>query len=297
MNGLSEALEKSLPRILALASRLEGEGQYNNAKLMRAAAESLTRKAAYTFDLRFPNEGLPNELNKVADVLTELGINPEFSQAIKVGAEAMEAGRLPMIHETPHVFVCRTCGHAVIDEPEHECPTCSSRPLTFKRFLPVYWLEALDPFSALDRLHRTPVEVASLLEGLTDEELSRQPEDGGWAIRNIISHLRDAQGVLCYRVNLLIDQKDPLIESKAVFEWATEEHERPPTTQEIFEIYQTSRHETIARLEDISLKDWWRAGCHEEFGTVTLNEQVSYFATHEVTHLPQIERLLVESLR
>ena len=297
MNEHSEALEKSLPRILALASRLEGEGQYNNAKLMHAAAEALTRKAAYSIDLPPSKEDLHNELTNVADLLAGFGINQELSQAIKVGADAMKAGRLPMIHETPHVFVCRTCGHAVLDEPAHQCPTCNSRSLTFKCFLPVFWLVALDPFSAMEHLHRTPVEVESLLEGLTDDELSRQPEDGGWAIRNIISHLRDAQGVLNYRVNLLIEQENPHIESKAVFEWATQEHERPPTAQEIFETYRNSRHETIAKLEGISLIDWWQAARHEEFGTVTLMEQVSYFATHEVTHLPQIECLRTDLLR
>jgi len=39
------------------------------------------------------------------------------------------------------------------------------------------------------------------------------------------------------------------------------------------------------------LADWWRTGEHEEFGTVTLRQQVSYFAAHELTHLPQIEAL------
>lgn len=45
------------------------------------------------------------------------------------------------------------------------------------------------------------------------------------------------------------------------------------------------------RLESIPLRDWWRIGQHEEFGTVTLRQQVSYFASHEITHLPQIELL------
>lgn len=34
-------------RLLALASRLEGEGQYNLAKLARAASDAMSRRAAY----------------------------------------------------------------------------------------------------------------------------------------------------------------------------------------------------------------------------------------------------------
>ena len=110
-----------------------------------------------------------------------------------------------------------------------------------------------------------------------------------------MSHLRDAQGVLSIRLNLIIEQENSLLESKAVFEWATKEEEHPPTTQEIFDTYRASRQETIARLESIPLSDWWRPGQHEEFGPVTLRQQVSYFASHETTHLPQIELLCRQS--
>ena len=37
----------------------------------------------------------------------------------------------------------------------------------------------------------------------------------------------------------------------------------------------------------------WRSGRHAEFGTVTICQQASYFAMHEITHLPQITRARV----
>ena len=40
-------LSDLVPRLLSLAARLEGEGQYNLAKLSRAASEKLLRRAAY----------------------------------------------------------------------------------------------------------------------------------------------------------------------------------------------------------------------------------------------------------
>jgi uncharacterized damage-inducible protein DinB len=179
----------------------------------------------------------------------------------------------------------------VLNEPAERCPTCGARPATFKRFLPVYWLDALDPIAALERLRQTPLDVAALLEGLSDEAMSQRPEDGGWAIRNIVSHLRDAQGVLSFRLSLFLEKEHPTLESKAVFEWATKEEERPPTTLEILDTYRASRKETIAKLENIPLSDWWRTGQHEEFGIVTMKQQVSYFASHEITHFPQLETL------
>jgi rubrerythrin len=277
--------------LLALAAKLEAEGQYNNAKLTRAAAEALARQAAFETVLPSGKDKLVGEIKRAAAALSRLDMDEALVDALQRGAAAMAEGRLPLIHETPHAYVCRTCGHLVLNEPAERCPTCSARPATFKCFLPVYWLDALDPIAALERLGQTPLDVAALLEGLSDEAMSQRAEDGGWAIRNIVSHLRDAQGVLSFRLGLFLEQEHPRLESKAVFEWATREEERPPTTLEIFDSYKGSRQETTTKLENIPLRDWWRTGQHEEFGMVTMKQQVSYFASHEITHFPQLETL------
>jgi hypothetical protein len=294
MTDLNSAWGNTLSHLLALAAKLEGEGQYNIAKLTRAAADAMARRAAYRLDLPSDRDGLLGEIERVVDALSAVEVGEDIISALQRGAAAMAEGRLPMIGETPNAYVCRTCGHAVLDEPAAKCPVCGAWPATFQRFPPVYWLDALEPFAALERLRQTPLDVAALLEGLSEAELSQGPEDGGWAIRNILSHLRDAQGVLSFRLNLLLERENPLLESKAVFEWATREEERPPTTREIFDTYKASRQETIARLESIPLADWWRTGRHEEFGIVTVRGQVSYFASHEITHLPQIEALRIQ---
>lgn len=277
--------------LLALAAKLEGEGQYNIAKLLRAAAEAVAREAAYRLALPSEKDKLVNEIDRAVDALSGLDVDEELLAALRRGAAAMAEGRLPLIRETPNVYVCRTCGHIVLGEPAVKCPTCGAWPITYKRFLPVYWLDALEPTAALERLRQTPLDVAALLEGLPEDFLNHQPQHGGWSIRHALSHLRDAQGVLSLRLGLLLEHDNPALESKAVFEWATEEGQRPPTSQEIFDSYRAARLETIARLEGIPLEDWWRTGQHEEFGIVTLRQQVSYFASHELTHLPQIEAL------
>ena len=157
--------------------------------------------------------------------------------------------------------------------------------------MPNYWFDALEPPAALKRLRQTPLVVEKLIEGLSDDAMNRTPPDGGWAIRNALSHLRDAQGVLDSRVDLFLKETHPILESKAVFAWAKNEMESPPSAYDIFETYRGSRAETLRKLKSLPLVDWWRTGEHEEFGTVTLRQQVSYFAAHESTHLSQIKAL------
>jgi hypothetical protein len=174
---------------------------------------------------------------------------------------------------------------------EAKCPTCGAWPDTFQWFAPNYWLEALDPVAAQETLRRTPLQVAALLDGLPEGSMTRDPGDGGWALRNVVQHLRDAQEVLHYRLELFAGEEHPLLASRAVWTWATQEEGRPPTTREVFDDYRSTRAGILARLEALPIAEWWRTGFHEEFGEVSIKQQVSYFASHELTHLPQIESL------
>jgi rubrerythrin len=287
---LSDEKIQAITHLLALASSLESEGQYNNAKLLRAAVDSMLTRAAYQQKLPADKASLITESDRVMATLQDSQVGPELIAAHLAARDALAAGRLPGYSETPDPYVCRICGDLFfdIDDP---CPTCGSIPDTFKRYRPNYWIEALDPFESLLYLRSTPEKVASFLEKASRPNISTTAETEGWSLRQAISHLRDAQLVFAYRVDLILDQENPLLEAKAVFDWADHEKEGEVSVQEIFEDYRSSRKETVERLAGISLTNWWRTGRHEEFGELKLFEQVSYFASHELTHLPQIERL------
>jgi hypothetical protein len=110
-----------------------------------------------------------------------------------------------------------------LGDAAHTSPVCGAQPATFKRFRGVYWLDALDPFAALEHLRSTPEILTTLVEAAADADASLEPADGGWSLRQAVTHLRDAQAVLVDRVNLILGRENPLLESKAVFEWARNE--------------------------------------------------------------------------
>ncbi|MCK6584951.1 MAG: DinB family protein [Anaerolineales bacterium] len=277
----------TLTHLLSLALRLEGEGQYNLAKIARAKADSISRRAAWELNLPSDKETLVRDIERLAASLDDADLQTAF----RAGVSALTSERAPLIQEIPHPYVCRTCGHLTLGGVPEKCPDCGAWGGSFQWFPPVYWLEAYDPAEALERLRKTPLEVAALLEGLTEEALTRLPADGGWAIRNTVMHLRDAQNVIAARIDLFLAEENPVLEMKQVWTWARDENERPPTTREIFDAYHTSRREMLAKLESLPLADWWRTRRHEEFGVVSIKQQASYFAAHELTHLPQIESL------
>lgn len=61
--------------------------------------------------------------------------------------------------------------------------------------------------------------------------------------------------MLDYRLELFAKEKHPILEAKAVWSWAKNEEEHPPSTLEIFEIYHTSRSDMLAKLESLPLDE------------------------------------------
>ena len=285
MSDPTPTREQTITQLLATADRLEGHGQYNLAKLARAAADALARQAAYALNLPPNPAGLLDVLGRLAVELPAHGLGDDLPAALTRGATAMAAGRLPLIEETPDPYVCRTCGRLVMAPPTAPCPVCGAWPATFQQFRPVYWLDALGPREALAQLAQTPGVVAGLLAGLDETQLNRPGDDAGWSMRQVVAHLRDAEGVLHSRVQMMLAQDDPTLESLAVFAWATSEDDRPPTTSAIFQTYEASRRETLALLHELPPWGWQRTGQHKEFGQVTILQQASYFSAHEQTHL------------
>jgi len=282
---------ESVVHLLALASRLEGEGQYNLAKICRAAVEAAGRSAAHGRPLPSDKGTVLAHIQQALADLGNLGIDASVVDAMRSGAAAFAEGRAPDYATTPNPCVCRVCGHMTLAQPSQPCPSCGAWPDTFQQFFPVYWFDLLDPFSAIKRLQQTPVEAEALLDGLSEEAMNRPPAAGEWAIRNIVTHMRDAQGVLAFRLDLLLEQENPELEMKFVWTWANRDDAKPPAVRDIFAEYKEQRAAIVAKLQSIPLAAWWRTGRHQEFGVVTVRQQVSYFASHELTHLPEIAAL------
>ncbi len=255
--------------------------------------DAVVRQSAYAIELTADKSVLAQETEDAATALSAMGVGADLVTALRRGAAGLRKGRFTMIDETPDASVCRTCGFVAMGDPTPHCPMCGAWPETFQRFLPVYWLNDLEPLAAIERLRQTSQQVSALIGDVPEFTLGAEPAPGEWSVRNAVTHLRDAQGVLAGRLELMLAQSNPSLTALAVFDWAQNEPNQPPSTREIFAEYTMEREKLLARLETLPLIDWWRTGKHEEFGAVTIRQQVSYFAAHELTHLAQIEQLVI----
>lgn len=273
-------------RLVQAAKGLEAGGFYNSAKLFRALAFSVEVRAGMAHALPAGPVELDHLIASAIQALPVGRLTPDLHTALEAGRQAARANRTISATEVPAVFVCRSCGEIVFRQAPEICPACKARALTFREFLPVYWLEPLHPQLALAALQAMPGEVEQTIDGLDEVQLSQPPQPGEWAIRDVLWHLLVAQELFGGRVEKMLNEDEP--ELKGLAAW-TIEPEQPFTAREIFERFRAARLATIARLAGISFEDWWRAGLHEEFGRVTILQQASYFVKHDQTHLPQLE--------
>ena len=274
--------------LLALAAAMEQEGQYNIAKALRAGCDAILTRFAYSMNMPSDKPSLIEGLTRGIDVFERNEESRGLSRALQEGKQALIEDRLPFVENIPDPFVCRICGQACLETPSAPCPTCGAAPDTFRHVPAVYYLNEFEPMIALEKLIEAPTRLSSLLKGLDEEFLAKQPGEDRWSIRQFMTHIRDAGGVFNGRVKQFTIEENPVLTSQAVWEWARSDEAGPGGTLDILEDFRVSRAETVDELKRFSLKDWWREGQHDEFGTVTLKQQASYFAAHELTHIGQI---------
>ena len=115
--------------LTAIARGLEDEGQYNVAKLFRAAALGEGVRAAQ--ERPRMGAGLAEALAAAIDDLRAEGRDEHLLRLMERGAAAALAGDWITLDEVPNPHVCRTCGRVIVRDSAQGCPECGA-PLSFQ---------------------------------------------------------------------------------------------------------------------------------------------------------------------
>jgi hypothetical protein len=272
-----------------LAIRIEGKGQYNIAKYIRATLDSLLRQAAFNQTYPTDSTSILADLDSTIRLLERNEFDQSITEKLRRGYQVLADNTISKMPDFPTPIVCRRCGY--IREqvpPEHQscCPTCGADLASFSIHRPIYWMREFDPIESLERLKQTPLVYRDRLSRIPDGNDERKRSPGEWSELEVIRHIRDAETVLHSRVIRILEEDNPYLSFQQVWAWAEKPANESAGT--IFDAYYASREETIHILRNAPLKNWWRTAVHEEFSAVNLIEQVSYFAAHEISHLRQL---------
>lgn len=264
-------------------------GQYNLAKLLNAAALSLTNRALSAESLPKTDRELAEAVAVIEAQLRDL-IDPGLLAALQQARSLIGAGRLVLYDDAPPLYVCRMCGAVAWHAAPAHCPECGAGALVFQLLLPAFYLEAEPVPLIMEHLSHTPNWLGDMLDGLSPDQAARRIDgtEGAWSLTEAAGHLLDTQELIAQRVDLFLENVSPNLNAQAM--WQTVESSRL-TTAEIAVNFRRSRHAMLTRLRSASPDVWSRVGQHNEFGPVTLQQQCTYFAKHEQWHMAQMTRL------
>lgn len=276
----SEGVAERVLRLVAIARGLEDDGAYNAAKLLRAAAASELVRATH----EHPRPG-PELLRAMEDAIAELrriGTDAELLALMERALAAVRSGTDRFEGERTRVQVCRRCGEIFLGDLPPRCPTCGIGRLSVEEILPIYFLDPVEVGELVAQLRATPAAVAGLCHGLSEEQARR----GEWPPRDVVSHLLGAERLIVGRAVRTLEEEDP--EFRAVL--PSEVVERgEPAFRELLERLREARERSVARFAALRPEEWRRTGRHPQWGRITLQQQLSYLARHEHSHLGDLD--------
>jgi hypothetical protein len=142
----------------------------------------------------------------------------------------------------------------------------------------------------IDRYRTGAADVAAAVEGITDDELDRQPADPGeWTARMVVHHLADSESMAYIRLRRLIAEDDPLIHGYDEPEWARRLHYDRPIAPSLA-VVEAVRAASADLLDRLTEHEWRRVGTHTESGPYSVEAWLRIYAVHPTEHADQIRR-------
>lgn len=146
-----------------------------------------------------------------------------------------------------------------------------------------------------DEMRRAQQSVRHVLD-LSSAEALRTYRDGGkgWTVTEVLCHLRDFESVFLERAQLTAKSEFPDIPFPDPDQLAVDHHYATEEAWAAFEDWTRRRRAFLGFLLSLPEEAWERPANHPTRGRFTLHQQLMLTAWHDVNHLEQITRILVE---
>jgi hypothetical protein len=156
-------------------------------------------------------------------------------------------------------------------------------------------MEDVAKWSAEERLTRltcTADELQAAIAGQPEAALVRRPDAKNWAAKEVVCHLRDAEGLFMDRFQMIAAMDEPKLAGPDPDRWAVERQYLRNDATEAVGHFRRRREETLAYLRALPPVGWQRGGVHPVRGRITVNDFLTLMAWHDGNHLDQLQRAL-----
>ena len=165
------------------------------------------------------------------------------------------------------------------------------------------WLESIDlstlepSFKSRDAvlaiMISTPAVLRSLASALTEDEWRHEPTLDGWALNEIVCHLRDTEREIHQmQLALMIEREAAFIPRPESGIWANEREYRNVDGKAALNEFALARIQNIKLLRELDESFWGRSARHAIFGPTNFLEVTSFMADHDRLHVQQAWKTL-----
>jgi rubrerythrin/uncharacterized damage-inducible protein DinB len=319
----AETYSRATVRNLAAAEKAVLAGQFNAAKVLRAAAHTqrvlamnITRLSgrqdtdkifeaiieevetgkAEQDPFSAPPESLGDmqakldQLIVVEDRLNEIVLRARDS--LKDNSDVMESAVQQVI------WGCYSCGYLIEGDLTDVCPTCGALDIEFEWFGPFYsstpeHLGQRTPQEIISTLEGIPVEVEELIGDVDDAVLSSRPSQEEWCVKEIVGHMIEVDRLFLKRVQTIMQTQGLPELPAAPPPWKLQEgkgYENLSASEVLDELTKT-RRATLALLYNLRDEDWTRSGSNQG-SPVSLLDLGTWLTNHDIGHVAQIKRYI-----
>lgn len=144
----------------------------------------------------------------------------------------------------------------------------------------------------LDRMRRTPDDVAAAILEQPEDVLAGRPAEGAWSATEIVCHLCDVEEFYLERVLFILTNDEPTLVVLNPDRWADERQYRRQDIVRAHAAFTARRRETLGVLDALLAEQWERVGLHPLRGRLSVRRIVHGWAKHDDGHLDQLKRAL-----
>ncbi len=166
-------------------------------------------------------------------------------------------------------------------------PDPSAEPRTYRDEL-LAVVESRDP---LEVIAETPARIRELLHGRDTPELEQRSVAGEWSAAEILGHLLDDEIVNSFRLRLTLTTDQPSYPGNDPERWV--QLPKPPV-ERVWHAWEGLREYNLWLMRAIPRSAWDHVGLHAEQGAETVEILILKNAGHDLAHLDQLQRCLVE---
>ncbi len=139
--------------------------------------------------------------------------------------------------------------------------------------------------------------LGNVLKNISQEQATTLRDGAnGWTILESLCHLRDYDEFFQARARLIIEQEYPTLPAYDQEALAIERKYNEQNLMQVYAELVESRRRFIEFFFVLTNEQWERAGQHPDDGHFTMTEAVMEVSRHDLIHIEQITRILVEGV-